>query len=259
MLYYAPKIKVYSLAFSFKIMSSVTRKSATESDPKHLFLDQLSRTQEWLDSQGVAYRIIGSVAADSYIDSPDGTILNFNEEDTGTLAERVPDIDLIVPRGRLAKVRQFRDSISKEVKLGLAIPTQFIDFRPDEATSFMTHNDRRFPVPTHVFDPVERQLFGEKIVTVNPATLVYTYYSLRERDRPRIAKLSEAAEEYQRDYETSELYSGMREFSGDWAEHKSWMDVTVQTTVKMLERLPPPARLRAMRIGLTFASLAKLR
>jgi len=232
--------------------------TASAPSSRQSFLENLARTQEWLNDQDIEYRIIGSVAASSYLDTPGQTSLNFSRTGASTLAERVPDIDLIVPRGRLLEARSYRDSRS-DVKLGLALPTRFIDFRPGEQVSYLTHNKRVFPVRTDVFSPVQNEFLDVPITTVSPATLVHTYYSIRERDREHITRLTALAREQAVSEGDGDPYAGFREFSDDWKHHPSFMDLSIQATTHMLEALPPPARNRAFRLALAMASLAQLR
>lgn len=222
------------------------------------FLDSLTSTQEWLNKKGIEYRIIGSVAASAYLDPAGHSSLNFNRPGARSMAERVPDIDLIVPRGDLPEARKYRDRLT-DIKLGLALPTRYIDFRPEDETSYLTHNNRAFPFKTTVLDASHQELLGVPITTLSPAALVNTYFTIRERDRSKVKGLSNAAKHQSTGANKPQDYLPFQEFREDLVSNSSLLEVSVDTTVKMLESLPPPIRTRAFRCALVLANLAHLR
>jgi hypothetical protein len=184
--------------------------------------------------------------------------LRFGQPGAVTAADRVPDIDVIVPRNDLAEVRSYRDSLT-DVKLGVGMPSRFIDFRPGDETSYLTHNDKQIAFETRLFDPVRQEVLGVPITTLSPAALVNTYISVREKHRERVAALSElAAEEWQYSGD-SEEFAPFKEWMDSWSTNRSVMDKTVDATVRMMERLPAPVRARAFRCALALASIANLR
>jgi hypothetical protein len=238
-------------------MITKTTHGTTEHN-QQIFLDDLALTQEWFDAKGIDYRVVGSVAASAYLDPPGHTSLDFDRQGASTASQRVPDIDLIVSRKDLPEVREYRDRL-KGVKLGLALPTRFIDFRPQREISYLTHNRKKFPIKSNVFNATHEEFLGVPITTLSPASLVHTYFSIRERDRAKVSGLKRLAGERQDDNADSADYVPFKEFSTELAKHKSLLDSSVETTVKMLEALPPPVRMRAFRCALVFADIAHLR
>jgi hypothetical protein len=237
---------------------SVMHKIQTKNN-QELFLENLTGTQEWLEENGIDHRLIGSVATSAYIDPPGQTSLDFNREGAFTPDQKVPDIDLIVPRDRLDEVRNYRDS-QKNVKLGLAFPSRFIDFRPDENESYLTYRKSKIPVASKSFRPVIRKLIGVPVTTVSPNSLLNIHKMLgtvRDKDENYVQQLELLTEG--EPTEEEDLYFGFKEFSSLYTTHHSPLDYSINATKQMLESLPPPIRNRAMRCALVLASLSKLR
>lgn len=80
----------------------------TDNGLRQHFLDGLVELQDMFESRGVEYRIIGSLATSAYTEDPGSCSLDFNRKGAVKLDQRVPDIDLIVPRSELPIVREFR-------------------------------------------------------------------------------------------------------------------------------------------------------
>ena len=72
------------------------------------FLDALARMDAWMDSEGIAYRVIGSLAVTAYAD--EGRSLDFDRDGAADPTQRMPDVDLLVPRNRLALVKSYAAS-----------------------------------------------------------------------------------------------------------------------------------------------------
>ncbi len=94
------------------------------------------------------------MAASAWIDY--GASLNFNRPGARDPAERVPDIDLLVPRASLTAVKPYA-SVSRRAEFPVSIDTFWsecwIDFRPGAERSYLTHRRVRLPVRTELFSP----------------------------------------------------------------------------------------------------------
>jgi len=69
------------------------------------FLACLSGLEQWLGAAQIPYAVFGSVAAAAWIDQ--GTSLDFDRPGAREPAERIPDIDLLVPRASLDRVKGY--------------------------------------------------------------------------------------------------------------------------------------------------------
>lgn len=167
---------------------------------KEAFLSTLDEVQGELTQKGIDYRIIGSLASHAHLfpDTPTTVKpLDYNRKGAVTPDQRVPDIDLIVPRSDLPEARRIREHFLETpfpVKLGLANPTTDIDYRPDEDESFLTHKSVTIPVDNDLLRPEDGvSLEGVPIKTVPLDTLIHTYGTfggtVREKDLPIIKAL----------------------------------------------------------------------
>lgn len=177
------------------------------------FFDQLEHAQNSLASEGIDYRIVGSVAAAAHVQST----LVFDRPDNRQ-AYSIPDIDMIVPRNQLDVARCIRDELyckGEGVRLGLAFPSQTIDWRPNEKHSYLTFTkDIRQPILSTLFDRVDGNISGVPVVTVSPATLLHTYVvnggTLRSKDLPAIRALVRKNRDSNQIPE--ELFNGFHDF-----------------------------------------------
>lgn len=166
---------------------------------KNDFLDQLAATQERLVKDEVDYRIVGSLATQAYLEEAGQQIapLDFDREGAYTPDQRVPDIDIVVPRHDLEKARRIREDLLRSafpIKMGLALPSGEIDFRPDEESSYLTHGDMAMAVRNELLAQRYTSYAGVPIQTVAPDTLLHTYGSfggkVRAKDIARIKSLA---------------------------------------------------------------------
>ena len=74
-------------------------------DRRQSFLACLTQLEQWLSSQQIPYAVFGSVAAAAWTDC--GASLDFDRPGAHHPADRIPDIDLIVPRNSLASVEGY--------------------------------------------------------------------------------------------------------------------------------------------------------
>lgn len=148
---------------------------------KDAFFETLIQVQGEFDRKGIDYRIIGSLASHAYLGPNEENVasLDYNRKGAATPDQKVPDIDLIVPRSDLKGAREMRSRALKTlqpVKLGLANPTTDIDFRPNEPESFLTHKDIALPVDSDLFRIEEGiSLEDVPIQTVPINTLIHTF------------------------------------------------------------------------------------
>lgn len=161
------------------------------------FLDALARMDAWMDSEGIAYRVIGSLAVTAYAD--EGRSLDFDRDGAADPTQRMPDVDLLVPRDRLALVKSYAASARNAelpIKLDTVAAEVYIDFRPGNEKSYLTHRKLMFPVPSTLFRPRAARLLGRQIKTIDPRTLLHTFGTIggvvRPKDVPKMIRLAEA-------------------------------------------------------------------
>lgn len=161
------------------------------------FLAALSRMDRWLNSEGIAYRVIGSLAVSAYVDG--GHSLDFDRSGAADPTQRIPDVDLLVPRDKLAPVKEYA-AATRDAELPIKIDTVaaevYIDFRPGHEKTYLTHRQMMFPAPTKLFQARGAQLLGQEIETIDPRTLLHTFGTIggvvRPKDIPKMIRLAEA-------------------------------------------------------------------
>jgi len=160
------------------------------------FLACVARLQQWLDSEQISYAVFGSVATSAWTDQ--GASLDFDRPGAMDPVERIPDIDVLVPRAALDRVRSFART-ARNGDFPVSIDTFWsecwIDFRPGSQFSYLTHGVVRIPVRTEVLAPSQAWLLGQQVAVVDPRTLLHMYGVAgvaRRKDRPRIAALAGA-------------------------------------------------------------------
>jgi hypothetical protein len=158
------------------------------------FLAALTRLERWLTSEAIPYAVFGSVAAAAWTDH--GTSLDFSRPARDP-AERMPDIDLLVPRASLTTVQHYARAVRRgrfPVSIDMFWAECWIDFRPDEEHSYLTHRRVRLPVPTVLFTPCTAPVLGQDITVLDPRILLHLYGTVgvvRRKDAPRIAALAQ--------------------------------------------------------------------
>lgn len=177
--------------------------SAQYEQQREAFLGQLNAAQERLRERGVDFRVIGSVASHAYLQELGGDNalppLDYDRPGAATLDQRVPDIDMIVPRQDLSVARELRTQLGESdfpVKLGFAASTTEIDFRPGETHSYLTHKDIRVLVDNELLDVRTPTLDGVAVQTLPLDTLTHTYGvfggKVRRKDMPVMKELIRA-------------------------------------------------------------------
>ncbi len=163
-------------------------------DRPQSFLTCLARLEHWLTSQQIPYAIFGSVAAAAWTDR--GASLDFDRPGARHPSERIPDIDLIVPRASLNKVKGYARAACRgefPVSIDTFWSECWIDFRPGSQFSYLTHREVQILVPTKLFAPSAAPLLGQEIAALDPCTLLHLYGAVgvaRRKDVPRIAALA---------------------------------------------------------------------
>lgn len=161
------------------------------------YVEKLTQAQRWLQSEGIAYRALGSVATSAFLDAPGTCSLDFTRRGARGAYQRMPDIDMVVPMADYLKVKAYRDALERDrdFPIGIEILPSVchFDFRPSETTSYITHRGLLTPFPTELFAPVTVEFLGQPLVTVDSRTLFHTYVTLggmlRDKDWPRATRL----------------------------------------------------------------------
>lgn len=166
-------------------------------EAKRRYVQKLAEAQAWLRSEGIEYRILGSVATSAYLDESGTCSLDFSRHGARGSYQRMPDIDMVVPMKDYLRVKTYRDQLESDTEFPIGIEILpsvcHFDFRPDEETSFITHRDLFTPFPTQLFEPATVEFLGQPLVTVDPRVLLHTYVTLggmlRDKDWPRALQL----------------------------------------------------------------------
>jgi hypothetical protein len=157
------------------------------------FLDKLANLERWLEDKQIPYALFGSLAASAYIDQ--GRSLDFNRPHAHDPTERVPDIDLLVARDSLDRIKPYIEEVRNSdfpVKIDTFWAESWVDLRPDAEYSYLTHRELRLPVRTELFSPCKARLLGQEFTTLDPRTLLGLYSTVgvfRKQDVPRVTGL----------------------------------------------------------------------
>lgn len=160
------------------------------------FSEKLHEIQEWLKDKSIPYAVIGSVATAAYVDKEGSWALNFDRPYATSPEDRIPDIDVIVPRDSLSALRQYRETqlaSTFPVSIGLSFPSRFIDMRPDESISYLTSGRKNFSIRTETLSPQPETVIGEDVLVPNVNTLYYIHHMIgrmRPSDKLKVEALS---------------------------------------------------------------------
>lgn len=199
------------------------------------FLGRLNEAQEWLRQHNIPFRIIGSLALHTYTGLP----INYVRKNRVGY-QRVPDVDLIVPRANLSEVEAYRKTLlNQDFPVDLSLPSAqiHIDFRPGEEYSYLTHKNLKLPMKTDLWQPVTRYIDTTPIVTIPPRTLFHTFVVcggiLRDKDWGEIMALgryirSEVNEftQTETDYATVHEFIRRRRKQYPWDSRMMWLAET---------------------------------
>ncbi len=164
---------------------------------KGQFIDRLAELQTWLRREQIPFAIIGSVAISAFVDR--GASADFNRSRAYHDSQKIPDVDLLVPRQALERVKAYA-ATSKAADFPVKVDTVagecYIDFRPAETRSYLTHRELNFPVPSTLFRARQATFLGQEITTVDPRVLLHTFGTIggvvRKKDVPKIVSLGDA-------------------------------------------------------------------
>jgi hypothetical protein len=163
------------------------------------FLAAVQELQGWLGKQQIPFAIFGSVGVAAYLDH--GASLDLHRASAYDATQQIPDIDLLVPRSSLDRVQARAGQLRKgtfPVRVDTVGSQVYVDLRPDEPYSYLTHRKINFPVRSTLFAPQPADLFGGQIQTLDPYPLLYTLLgtigggALRKKDVPKIEALAAA-------------------------------------------------------------------
>jgi hypothetical protein len=157
------------------------------------FLEKLADLEQRLEEEQIPYALFGSLAASAYID--EGRSLDFHRQHAHDPTERVPDIDLLVPRDSLDRIKPYIEEVRNSdfpVKIDSFWAESWVDLRPDAEYSYLTHGDIRIPARSELFTPCKARLLGQEFTTLDPRTLLGLYNTVgvfRKQDVPRVTGL----------------------------------------------------------------------
>lgn len=213
-------------------------------DRRSSFSACLARLEQWLASEQIPYAVFGSVAAAAWTDQ--GMSLDFDRRGARDPAERIPDIDLLVPRSSLDKVKRYaRAARCNEfpVSIDTFWSECWIDFRPGSQFSHLTHRKVRISVLTELFAPSAGPLLGQEVSAVDPRVLLHMYGTVgvtRRKDVPRTTALTAALasgalasrfDDHDCEAFTSFMTARRRRYPLFFAAKRAW--------VVLLDTLPP--------------------
>ena len=78
-------------------------------ETREKFLVELDRIQAWLANERVPFAVVGSLAVSAYTDG--GASIDFDRPGAYDLAQRMPVVDLLIPRDQAAKVGAYAESL----------------------------------------------------------------------------------------------------------------------------------------------------
>jgi hypothetical protein len=149
----------------------------TDSDQvRDRFLTRLAELQSWLRQEDIPYAVVGSVAVSAFVD--EGASADFERSRAHHESQKIPDVDLLVPRQALERVKMYASGSKTSefpVKVDTVAGECYIDFRPTERRSYLTHGEISFPVPSNLLAPRQAIFLGQEITTVDPRVLLHTF------------------------------------------------------------------------------------
>jgi hypothetical protein len=167
----------------------------SEDETRRLFLAEVARLENWLRQEEIPYAIVGSLAVSAYVDG--GAGIDFNRPHAYDETQKMPDIDLLIPRDASAKLRAYGEA-SRQNEFPVTVETvdAYIDWRPNDERSYLSHRQLQFPVPSELFEPRKANLLGQEITTIDPRTMIHTFGTIggviRKKDVSKIVGLAEA-------------------------------------------------------------------
>lgn len=215
------------------------------------FLEKLAGLEQRLKEEEIPYALFGSLAASAYLD--EGRSLDFHRQHAHDPTERVPDIDLLVPRDSLDRIKPYIEEVRNSdfpIKIDTFWAESWVDLRPDAEHSYLTHGDIRVSARSELFAPCKARLLGQEFTTLDPRTLLGLYSTVgvfRKQDVPRVTGLvngiasgATPSRFTAQDCEVFDDFMNARKRGHPvfMASKRAW--------VGLLDKLPPPAS-RALR------------
>lgn len=165
-------------------------------DRKTPFVETLTRFQRWLDDANIPFVLLGSVPISAHVDA--GASAVFDRPGAHAAWQRVPDIDLLTPRKHVERVQAHaRDVLGQQdFPVHVDIADGYIDYRPDEDRSYLTHAELRITLNNELLAPRQVPFLGTQIRTVDPRTLLHMFVTIgctmRDKDKPKVVALAQA-------------------------------------------------------------------
>jgi hypothetical protein len=165
---------------------------------RHEFLAGLDRMQDWMQARQVPFVVVGSLAVAAH--TGNFQRLNFNRQHAHDPTQRVPDIDLLVPRAALPVVRAYALAARAYAPMPIHIDTFMaetsLDLRPAEPFSYLTHRTMSLPIDSAMFAPRRAVLLDHELVTIDPRVLLHSIATghpvIRKKDVANIVGLADA-------------------------------------------------------------------
>lgn len=180
-------------------MATHSRRTERPESSRAAWLAAVGKLEAWLTAECVPHVVLGGVAVAAWADR--GASLDFDRRHVHDATQRMPDIDLLVPRDALARVKEYAETARRgdpPLKIDTVSGECYIDYRPDRTLSYLTHRRLAFAVPTALFNPVRAPLLGQDVITVDPRVLLGTFGTVggvvRRKDEAKMAALTAAIE-----------------------------------------------------------------
>lgn len=224
------------------------------------FFDQLNQINDELNRKSIDYRAVGSVAGEALGLFP----IDFASRPAINFVDKIPDFDIIVPRHDLEGAREVREKFMKShlpVKLGLAVPSLYIDLKPDEEESNLTWGKYSLPVQTNVFDAQNKMLDGIQFQTVPAETLRHFYTHISPQGEagikyaPKIAML-ESTLGPDNSHSRNDPYSVFHDYAEVRKIHTPLSHRSIDLFYRLTAGMTPVQRNHMKKIALKMAGVA---
>jgi hypothetical protein len=168
---------------------------ASGTEARERYLGALAAMLRWLESRSIPHVVAGSLACAAHT----GLEPSFSRPAAFDPTQRCPDIDVLVPRSVIPDVSRYARAARKApfpVKVDISCAACYIDLRPSQETSYLTHRHLARLVPSRLFVPRPTRL-GETVIPVlDPRVLMHTFGVfggiIRRKDTAKITALQNA-------------------------------------------------------------------
>jgi hypothetical protein len=212
------------------------------------FLAGLDRMQDWMRARQIPFVIVGSLAVAAH--TGNFQRLDFSRQHAHDPTQRVPDIDLLVPRAALPAVHAYALAARAHARMPIHIDTFMaetsLDLRPMEQFSYLTHRTMCLPIESAMFGPRPAMLLDHELVTIDPRVLLHSIATghpvIRKKDVANIVGLADAIRSGRAVSNFSErdceVFS--RFIAASWQRYPMFMAAT-SAWKRTLDALPPRA------------------